>query len=175
VIGYVPDSLASRLRNRFPWATFCGFVDDIGQELQNARVAIVPEETGGGFKLKILDYIFGRVPIAALESALNGIPSLLKSHFMVARDLEALVAKIIKTIDNTRRLNVMQSKAFALAEGAFDWDANGTKLLKTVESELRHRSASVGTRQLRLGVWLKADGGDADSRNDKVRKTTVQR
>lgn len=142
VIGHVPSRFASRLRNRFPWVTFCGFVDDTGRELQNARVAIVPEETGGGFKLKILDYVFGRVPVAALASSLNGIPSQLKLQFMVARDLESLVTEIVETIDNTRRLNVMQNKAFALADGTFDWDANGTKFLKTVESEL----AFVGTQ-----------------------------
>src|SRR5262249_22284824 len=81
VVGHVPEPLVSCLRARFPWAVFRGFVADLNREFQEARLALVPEETGGGFKLKTLDYIFGRVPVAAIASALNGIPDRLKAQF----------------------------------------------------------------------------------------------
>src|SRR5262245_27049945 len=45
VIGFVPKNLLSRLRARFPWVVFRGFVDDLNQELRSARIALVPEET----------------------------------------------------------------------------------------------------------------------------------
>jgi hypothetical protein len=35
---------------------------------------IVAERTGGGFKLKTLDYIFNRVPIAAIREGIAGLP-----------------------------------------------------------------------------------------------------
>src|SRR5262245_5944037 len=120
--------------------TFRGFVDDLNREFQKARVALVPEETGGGFKLKILDYIFGRVPIAAIESALKGIPERRKPEFLVAEDLSTLVRKIIETIDDTERLNLMQTRAFELAEDVFNWDVNGRRFLE----ELKHRRAPSG-------------------------------
>ena len=144
VVGFVPDPLVSRLRARFPWVVFRGFVDDLNREFQKARVALVPEETGGGFKLKILDYIFGRVPIAAIESALKGIPERLKPEFLVAEDLSTLVSKIIETIDDTERLNLMQTRAFELAEDVFNWDVNGRRFLE----ELKHRRAPSGMLSL---------------------------
>lgn len=134
VVGLVPQPLLSRLQARFPWVVFRGFVDDLGNEFQNARVALVPEEIGGGFKLKILDYIFSRAPIAAVDTALNGIPDRLKSWFLVGRDVEALLAAIVAMIDDVTRLNVMQERAFELAENLFDWDINGRRFLESLES-----------------------------------------
>src|SRR5262249_19248278 len=39
VVGHVPEPLVSRLRARFPWAVFRGFVEDLNRELQEARLA----------------------------------------------------------------------------------------------------------------------------------------
>ena len=130
VIGFVPEPLLSRLTSRFPWVVFRGFVDDLDEECRAARIALIPEEVGGGFKLKTLDYIFSRVPVASVEAALNGIPDRLKSHFVVERNIGALLATIVAVINDIERLNRMQSGAFELAKDLFDWDANGRRLLK---------------------------------------------
>jgi polysaccharide biosynthesis protein PslH len=140
VVGFVPEPFLSHLRSRFPWAVFRGFVDDLGGELRNARVALVPEEIGGGFKLKILDYIFSHVPIAAVETALNGIPSQLKSQFVVESDIPTLLATIVAVIDDIDRLNAMQNRAFELAENLFNWDVNGERFLEALESMPADRS-----------------------------------
>jgi glycosyltransferase involved in cell wall biosynthesis len=139
VVGFVPDQLLSRLQFRFPWVVFRGFVDDLGEECSRARIALIPEEVGGGFKLKTLDYIFSRVPVASVEAALNGIPDRLKSHFIVASDIEALLARIITAIDEIERLDQMQKRAFELAEDLFDWDANGRRLLDALSFMLTDR------------------------------------
>ena len=133
-MGYVPENLQARLGAKFPWAVFRGFVDDLDREFQEARLAVVPEETGGGFKLKTLDYIFGRVPVAAIDSALNGIPDQLKAQFILANNLQALVDRLVEAIDDTERLDLMQEQAFALAEGMFDWDANGRRFVSVLQS-----------------------------------------
>jgi glycosyltransferase involved in cell wall biosynthesis len=134
VVGVVPEPLLSRLQSRFPWVVFRGFVDDLDEEFQNARIALVPEEIGGGFKLKILDYIFSRMPIAAVEAALNGIPDQLKSQFITEGSVEELVKTVVATVDDINRLDVMQKRAFELAEDLFNWDSNGYCLLKAVTS-----------------------------------------
>jgi glycosyltransferase involved in cell wall biosynthesis len=129
VVGLVPQPFLSHLRSRFPWVVFRGFVDDLEEEFRCARVALVPEEIGGGFKLKILDYIFSHVPIAAVETALNGIPNQLKSQFVVGSDIPTLLAAIVAVIDDIDRLNAMQNGAFKLAENLFNWDVNGERFM----------------------------------------------
>ena len=135
VVGLVPSPFLSHLRSRFPWVVFRGFVDDLGEEFRRARIALVPEEIGGGFKLKILDYIFSRVPIAAVETALNGIPIQLQSQFVIESDISALLATIVAVMDDIDRLNAMQNEAFNLAENLFNWDANGLRFLAALESK----------------------------------------
>src|SRR5205085_12651280 len=133
VVGVIPDPLLSRLRSHFPWVVFRGFVDDLGEEFRNARIALVPEEIGGGFKLKILDYIFSRVPVAAVEAAVNGIPVELKKQFIVESSVGGLLTTIVAVIDDIERLDVMQNGAFKLAEDLFNWNANGRRLLAALE------------------------------------------
>ena len=133
VVGVMPAPLLSRLRSRFPWVAFRGFVDDLSREFRIARIALVPEAIGGGFKLKILDYIFSRVPVAAVDAALNGIPDQLKKHFIVENSIDELLKSIVSAIDDVARLDRMQSRAFEQAEDLFDWDANGRRLLQATQ------------------------------------------
>ena len=140
VVGVIPAPLLARLQSRFPWVVFRGFVDDLSEEFRNARIALVPEAIGGGFKLKILDYIFSRVPVAAVEAALNGIPDQVKRHFIVEGSVDELLKSIVTAIDDIGRLDQMQNRAFELAEDLFDWDANGLRLLQALELIANERS-----------------------------------
>ena len=142
VVGVIPAPLLSRFQSRFPWVVFRGFVEDLSEEFRHARVALVPEAIGGGFKLKSLDYIFSRVPVAAVAAALNGIPDQLKSEFMVASSVDELLKNIVSTIDDLGRLNVMQNRAFELAEALFDWETNGKRLLQALELAAKERSVA---------------------------------
>ncbi|MGJ4951795.1 glycosyltransferase [Bradyrhizobium sp. HKCCYLS20291] len=146
VIGLVPAPLLSRLKQRFPWVAFRGFVDDLAEELSHARVALVPEEIGGGFKLKILDYIFSRVPVAAVEPALGGIPRRVKDHFLVEADVTELLQNVAAVIDDVGRLDHLQNGAFAEADGLFDWNLNGQRLLESLELILGESSLQGETR-----------------------------
>ena len=65
VVGSMPEALAAALRSKLRATVLHGFVDDTRPLLAGARIAVVPEAIGGGFKLKFLDYLFGRVPIAS--------------------------------------------------------------------------------------------------------------
>lgn len=155
VVGFVPESLLSRLQSRFPWVVFRGFVDDLAGECQSARVALIPEEVGGGFKLKTLDYIFSRVPVASVEAALNGIPECLKSNFIVERDIKALLATIVASIDDVDRLDRMQIRAFEVAEDLFNWDGNGRRFLEALAPAVVARAVEEsghGSKRLRSHI-----------------------
>jgi hypothetical protein len=58
--------------------------------------------------------MFSHIPIAAVEIALNGIPSQLKSRFLIERDIPTLLATIVAVIDDVDRLNAMQNRAFEI-------------------------------------------------------------
>lgn len=132
VVGDVPAELRRAL-GTLAATTFHGYVDRPADILRNARIAVVPELIGGGFKLKLLDYIFGRVPVATLGAAAAGLPPPAKDALLCRDDLPELVRGICEVIDDLPRLNHMQSAALAGAAAHFDWAARGQAFAAAIE------------------------------------------
>lgn len=141
VIGDVPSELMEEFKPRLRATQFHGFVDDIAPYFANARLALVPEVIGGGFKLKFLDYIFGRVPIATITEAAAGLPGAVRAHMISGADLNALIDQVETHIERFDELNRMQRGAFLEAATLFDWRDRGSAL----------KQAALGILVARLG------------------------
>ncbi len=128
VVGGGPDELFRRLRRGARATRFTGPVETVWPHLEDARIALVPEETGGGFKLKVLDYVFNRLPIACLEGSVAGTPLSAPESMLSFRDLTALAAGVVDTIDDCDRLNAIQVCAFDICADKFDWQTRGEML-----------------------------------------------
>ena len=139
VIGDVPAELREQLA-RFTSVAVHGFVDDVGPYFRNARMALVPEVIGGGFKLKFLDYVFGRMPVVTLNDAAAGVPAAVRNAMLGCADLDALVRTVVERIDDLPTLARLQRDALSAARTAFDWSDRGRALLRAVR-ELRHSAA----------------------------------
>lgn len=133
VIGDVPDELLAELRPNTKATIFHGFVDSIKPHFETARIAIVPELIGGGFKLKFLDYLFARVPVATLTEAAAGLPQTIRNHLMCAADLPSLVDTIVRNIDLVDELNAHQTHAYQSAGALFQWRDRGSALRRELE------------------------------------------
>ena len=140
VVGDVPDELLATLRSRAQATTFHGFVDDMSPLLGQARMAIVPELIGGGFKLKFLDYFFTRVPVATLTAAAAGLPASLRELMIAESSLESLVAGIVANVECVERLNQLQDRAFHVARSLFRWEDRGVRLKNSI-AHLQHQWA----------------------------------
>lgn len=133
VIGSMQDALAQELRRSAKATVLHGFVDDIAPHFANARIAVVPEEIGGGFKLKFLDYIFGRVPVATLTHAAAGLPEEIRSRMIQRKGVVELVNAIVETIDNVDSLDQLQRHALTAAQSRYRWEDRGTDLLAAIQ------------------------------------------
>lgn len=131
VIGDVPDELRRQLAP-YSSVTVHGFVDDVAPYFQRARLALVPELMGGGFKLKFLDYVFGRMPVVTLDDAAAGLPPTVRRAMLGCTDMDDLVNTVVTRIDDLPELDRLQREAFAAAESAFDWSDRGSALLSRV-------------------------------------------
>jgi len=132
VLGDVPEELLRRLRHRCQATRFHGFVQDVGELFTQARIAVVPEVIGGGFKLKFLDYFFGRVPVATLSHAATGLPPELFAQTLACETLSALVEVIVNNIDCVEKLNRMQDSAFVHSSARFTWQEQSIKLKQAI-------------------------------------------
>lgn len=128
VVGKAEPAYFGRLARRHPWASFEANVPDVGPWLRDARIGLIPEALGGGFKLKALDYVFRGLPLAALEPALSGLPLAPGSDVIAAGDLPALAREVVARIDDLPQLHRLACSALAMCRDAFRWTDRGAAL-----------------------------------------------
>jgi glycosyltransferase involved in cell wall biosynthesis len=99
--------------------------------MAHARIALVPDELGG-FKLKGLDYVFNRLPIAAMDVALPGMPLEDGSSVGLFDSHRALAEGVVALIDDFDTLNLRQREAYEACALRFDWRRIGQHLVDSV-------------------------------------------
>ncbi|MEY9107440.1 glycosyltransferase involved in cell wall biosynthesis [Bradyrhizobium yuanmingense] len=130
VIGKIPEDFHEIRVRQWKATRLLGFVDDPTVEFDNARMGLVVDRTGGGFKLKMLDYIFQRVPVGGYTHALEGLPDKVAPHVVGHSETEPLLKAIVEAVNNPDRLQHMQVAAFQAAKGLFDWSSNGKRFIE---------------------------------------------
>jgi glycosyltransferase involved in cell wall biosynthesis len=105
-----------------------GRVDSFAGAFADARLALLSEPNGGGFKLKTLDYVFHRVPLLVQAGSVSGLPLRNGSGFLEYPSIEALVDGALAVIDDLPALNRLQENAFVQCEDAFEWATRGAQL-----------------------------------------------
>ena len=148
VAGQVPSDLQQSLSASCRATTFRGFVQDLLPLLSEARIAVVPELIGGGFKLKFLDYFFGRVPVATVTAAASGIPARLREYLLMGEDIAALTQSIVEHIDRVQELNDRQTALFEQAAALFRWEDRGVQLRTQIEALQARKAANEDHRLL---------------------------
>jgi glycosyltransferase involved in cell wall biosynthesis len=129
---YIVDIVGARdqgdFARRFPGFNFLGYVEDLEAYLKTVRLALAPDEIGGGFKHRVLTHAFHRTPILAVRWAVNGMGLREGVDYAAADDLAELAAAIPALMDDFERLNRLQAAAFEHCEHAFDWNERGRVL-----------------------------------------------
>jgi glycosyltransferase involved in cell wall biosynthesis len=133
-VGSAEEKFLERLRQRTSASTFTGTVPDVTRYMDEARIAIVPERNGGGFKLKVLEYVFNRIPVFALRGSFAGVPLVHDDSVMLYSDHAALARGVLDLIDDLDRLNELQERAFAACRDRFDWPSRGRQILSVIAS-----------------------------------------
>lgn len=131
-VGSAEEEFLSRMRRRTVATQFTGTVPDVTRYMDEARVAIVPERTGGGFKLKVLEYVFNRIPVFALAGSFAGVPLRHNDSVMLFPDHAALARGVIEALDDVDLLNQLQERAYSACRDSFDWASRGGKILSAI-------------------------------------------
>jgi glycosyltransferase involved in cell wall biosynthesis len=142
VVGDMDQTLRRSLSAKYRAVRFHGFVEDPTPYLASARMAVLAEPVGGGFKLKLLEYIFNRVPVAALTCCAAGLPAAVRAHMLLVDEMPALLAAVAAMMDRTDRLNALQNGACEAASRMFDWDERGRILLDAIR-QIRSAARTV--------------------------------
>jgi polysaccharide biosynthesis protein PslH len=115
VVGKIAPRLKERLEKRNPWLHFHGQLAEYGDVATRCRGGLLAEAFGGGFKLKMLDYAFMRLPIFGLIQAAIGTTAEERSAMFTAEDHAELGKIIVENIDKLDELNQQQQRLYELA------------------------------------------------------------
>jgi glycosyltransferase involved in cell wall biosynthesis len=143
VVGNVPDRLT---KNQFLAIRFLGFATDLEPIFRTVRIGIVAERTGGGFKLKTLDYVFNRVPIAAIKGSIAGLPIMPEMDYLSFESMAELAQGVVAVIDDVERLNSLQQAAYEKCDTGFDWSDRGRTLCSAIRQAVSRQRARNAVR-----------------------------
>jgi len=119
VVGSMPEPFRLKIIESFPDVEITGPVDRIEDHLDGCRIGVIPEEEGGGFKLKALDYAYAGLPIFGLENAMRGLPLREGTSMCAFTTMEALWEGIIAHIGDLPMLDDLRRYALeTFASGA---------------------------------------------------------
>jgi glycosyltransferase involved in cell wall biosynthesis len=134
VVGSAEEGFLQNLRRGLQATQFVGSVPSISPYMNDARIAIVPEQLGGGFKLKTLDYVFHRLPIMAVKGSIAGIPLQNNISIKTFTSLDGLARGVLDAMDDLPLLNRLQEVAYSTCQSAFQWSDRGRLLHETITS-----------------------------------------
>jgi glycosyltransferase involved in cell wall biosynthesis len=132
IVGKTDETFRREMTTRFPGVDFVGRVPEMSPYLLDARMGLIVEEFGGGFKLKTLEYLFHGLPLAGLVQAVEGLPLRSPDHLLLERDVPSLIAAITSVIDDIDRLETMRRTSYDLCLEAFRWEDRGIRLFEAL-------------------------------------------
>jgi len=131
LVGPGPASLIHEL-SQYPFVKVAGYVESFDKYLEESRIAIIAETTGGGFKLRALDYVFGKVPMAVIKGTMEGMPLQAGVDYLEYSTMNELIEGVVREIDNIEKLNMLASNTLAACQNKFKWKDRGCALYKIV-------------------------------------------
>ena len=135
VVGKVSNHFQGKHRFASPgsWAT--------SRILNRFSVTSELVSFSSGFKLKTLDYIFNRLPIAAIRDGIAGLPLTPGLDCLCFDSMRELAQGVIGVIDDVARLNALQRAAYEKCESGFDWGDRGRTLCDAIHDSVERRRA----------------------------------
>lgn len=132
VVGSGDPRFFEALRGSLGATRLVGRVGSVTPYLDEARIAVVAERLGGGFKLKVLDYVFNRLPIAALEGSVSGAPLSPDDSMLTFPDHPPLARGVLAALDDLDLLNRLHTAAYRACADLFDWRDRGRHLAASI-------------------------------------------
>jgi glycosyltransferase involved in cell wall biosynthesis len=134
IVGRGPQALVDELSAKSDICRFTGWVEDVRPYLRGARIGIMPDDVGGGFKHKYLYYIFAGLPIATIRSQVAGLPVDVERDMIVRDSIGELVEAIVHMIDDIPLLNEMRERCWNACATAFSWTERGVRLRQAIDA-----------------------------------------
>lgn len=125
--GKSPHWLNKITRND-PSIILPGFVVDVREYLNKAKICIAPIKSGSGTRLKILEYMAMGKPTVASSKSVEGLEVVSGKNIIVADNPHEFAKKIIWLIENLNESRKMGKRAREFIKEKYDWKITINKI-----------------------------------------------
>lgn len=119
-----------------PGVEVAGWVPDIAAALADAAVVVVPLQSGGGTKLKVLEALAAGRPVVTTSVGAAGIDVVSGEHLLVADGVAAFAEAVAGLLADPEAAGRLGARGRAFAAAHFDWRAIGDRLHDELSSWL---------------------------------------
>ena len=111
IVGRANKGDVEYINKHYPGIYMTGTVDSVIPYYEKARISIVPELVGGGFKLKIAEAVQYGKPIVAIKGSVTDRTMISGKHYIEADTFEKLISKAIQLMGNRTLQNELVENA----------------------------------------------------------------
>jgi glycosyltransferase involved in cell wall biosynthesis len=123
-----------------------GRVDDVRLWLWDAAVAIVPQRSGGGTRLKIVEAFAAEVPVVSTTIGAEGIDAVHDEHLLIGDTAERFAAQIVRLLRDPALGDRLTHNARQLARERYDWSTIGVQLMEAQDRALERFGTAQSDR-----------------------------
>jgi glycosyltransferase involved in cell wall biosynthesis len=141
VVGSAPPRELQRRSSQNIVVT--GFVDDVRPFIRRAGVYVVPLQSGGGTRLKLLEALAMRKPVVTTSVGCEGIDVIHNESVMIADDPDEFAATLIELLRVPARGFRLAENGHEIVRRNYDWSLIGPRLQEAYRSALSGRHGTI--------------------------------
>lgn len=154
IVGRISQEFGDQVKRMADFCDVVGPVPDVTPYIRDARIGIMPDASGGGFKLKFLDYVFNGAVVAGLKAQISGVPENLEAYAIACTSVKGVISSVIDKIDACSDLENMREEALDTCLNAFDWQDRGRMLFSAIEQIKGAEGPDVGGAVLSSSLFI---------------------
>ena len=133
LVGHADKAFVEFVNSRYPGVVMTGTVDDVSPFYQKCSVALVAEQMGGGFKLKLLEAAAYGTGIVAVKGAVTDDGFQRGVHYLEADNFDDLVDTAIELVNHGEQLKSLRTNARALLSSRYNWEFSYRALMAAID------------------------------------------
>lgn len=115
IVGNAEPLLVDKINSNYRGVFMTGRVECVSTYYEKAKIAVIPEVLGGGFKLKIAEAALRKTAIFAVKEAITKCNLYKDVHYIEADNFNDLIVKIIDYQKREFEIDTMINKAYETA------------------------------------------------------------
>jgi len=137
VLGANPPLLIRNLNNRDS-ILVTGYVEDVREYIAKSSLMILPLETSGGFRSRIVEVMAMGIPIIGTHNALDGIGLINKKNCIIEDENESIASIAVDLLSNQHKLKKLGQSSKKFANENFSLEKTYGKLSKYYEKNIEN-------------------------------------